>query len=251
MTEAGAAAKRVVIIDDEPSAVRHLRSVLGGFDELDIVGEAGDGHSAIALITAQRPDIVFLDIEMPEVNGFEVARETQHLNYQLVFVTAFDGYALDAFDTNAIDYLMKPVRPSVLQKCIRKMLFQEGLALEAIEKASTTSSLTLSDGTSTRVLAHEHVCYIEGIGRYRRIHLSTGGAAVHRTETVVSDTTLDDFEQQLPPRGFIRLHRSYIVNTAKIVRIFAQERRHYVRLLDMTPAIPVSRNKVNELKSIL
>lgn len=244
--------KRVLIVDDEPAAADNLRSVLRSFDDLEIIAEVGDGQTAIETINERRPDIVFLDIEMPELSGFEVAAATAHLNYQLVFVTAYDQYALDAFNTNAIDYLLKPVRPSLLEKCIRKMLYQEGLVLEALEKQRSPSGrLVLSDGSATRTVEPAHICYIEGIGRYRRIHLSAVGAALHRMSTIVSDTTLDEFESRLPAQRFSRLHRSYIVNRAHIVELSTESRRHFVKLTDPSIKVPVSRSKVQRLKTLL
>ncbi len=244
--------KRVIIVDDEPAARDNLRSVLEGFEELEIVGEVGDGKKAIEVIATHQPDLVFLDIEMPELDGFDVAKATAHLSYQLVFVTAYDQYALDAFDTNAIDYLLKPVRPSLLEKCIRKILYQEGLVLEALEKKeSRDHRLVLSDGSASRLLEPSHISFIEGIGRYRRIHLNAAGVKDHRMPTIVSDTTLDEFENRLPSPSFIRLHRSYIVNRESIVELASESRRHYVRIAELNVKVPVSRAKVAQLKAML
>ncbi|WP_163936445.1 LytTR family DNA-binding domain-containing protein [Paraferrimonas sp. SM1919] len=246
------APKRVMIIDDEPAARSNLRDAIDSFDELSIIDEIGDGKTAIQAITEQRPDIVFLDIEMPEINGFDVARATSHLNYQLVFVTAYDQYALDAFDTNAIDYLLKPVRPSLLEKCINKIIYQESLVLEDLKAQKTTSgSLVLSDGNECRVLEYQNINYIEGLGRYRRIHLTEAGTEIHRMPTILSDTTLDEFESQLPPQNFVRLHRSYIVAIQQIVGLSTESRRHFAKLKYSGLKIPVSRSKVSELKAIL
>jgi DNA-binding LytR/AlgR family response regulator len=246
------AVKRVMLIDDEPAAISNLRSVIDSFAELQVIAEIGDGKTAIREITEQKPDIVFLDIEMPEVNGFEVASATAQENYQLVFVTAYDQYALDAFGTHAIDYLLKPVRPSLLEKCIKKILHQKELVLEALAKQKTQSdSLALSDGNAIRVLNQQHICYIEGIGRYRRIHLTPSGAELHRMQTIVSDTTLDEFQSQLSECNFNRLHRSYIVNLQQVIRLSVESRRHFVILVDTNSKIPVSRNKVSEVKALL
>ena len=244
--------KRVILVDDEAAAITNLRAVLDGFDALEVVSEVRDGETAIQEIIRLRPDIVFLDIEMPGVNGFEVARETAHLNYQLVFVTAYSQYALDAFGTNAIDYLLKPVRPSLLEKCVHKMLFQEGLVLEALEKKSGAGeNLVLSDGNATRVLSREQICYVEGVGRYRRVHLDSDGRQVHKMTTIISDTTLDEFEAQLASPSFVRLHRSYIVNLRKAVSLSSKERRHFIKLLDTDVLVPISRSKVTEVKRLL
>lgn len=244
------ARKRVVIVDDEAAAIHNLRSVLDDFEELEVIAEARDGERAIQEITKHRPDIVFLDIEMPGLNGFEVALQTAHLKHQLVFVTAYDEYALEAFRTHAIDYLLKPVRPSLLKTCIEKILRQEGLAVEALEKQKTRSNnLVLSDGSDVRVLSYEHICFIEGLGRYRRIHLRPDGVALHQTQTIVSDTTLDEFESQLAEQKFMRLHRSYIVALGQVVELFSESRRHFVRLAEVEIKVPVSRSKVAELRT--
>lgn len=244
--------KRVILVDDEPAAINNMRAVIQAFDELEIVAEFNDGKTAIESINRLRPDIVFLDIEMPEVNGFDVARATSDVNYQLVFATAYDRYALEAFDTNAIDYLLKPIRPALLEKCIKKILHLEDIAYEALEKQKTASdSLVLSDGNSLRVLNQQHVKYIEGIGRYRRIHLTEAGAQLHHMDTIVSDTTLDDFAAQLPGQGFMRLHRSYIVNLSVIMALRTESRRQYVTLMGSDIHIPVSRKRLTELKQLL
>lgn len=244
--------KRVMLVDDEPAAIANLRSVIDTFDDLQIIAELGDGASAIRAIVDQQPDIVFLDIEMPEVNGFDVASATRDVSCQLVFVTAYGQYALDAFDTRAIDYLLKPVRPSLIEKCITKILHQEALVLEALEKPGAQGgTLVLSDGSTLRALKHEHICYIEGIGRYRRVHLSHLGAQAHRTRTVISDTTLDEFSAQLPAPAFIRLHRSYIVNSAQVTGLTVESRRHFVKLADIDIKVPVSRANVASLKARL
>jgi len=188
--------KKVMIIDDEYAARKNLRRVINSFPELNIIAEATNSASAVSQINELKPDIVFLDIEMPGGNGFGVAQSTSHVNYQLIFVTAFQSYALDAFETRAIDYLLKPVRPELLKKCLAKILLQEKLAREAlVEDSSQSGGVVLSDGTNKRVIAFHHICYVEGIGRYRQIHLTKQGIEVHKMESLVSDTTLDTFEK--------------------------------------------------------
>ena len=242
--------KRVVIVDDEPAAIASLRSVLDEFDALEIVAEVKDGVGAIEAISHHRPDIVFLDIEMPGVDGFEVAAKTSHLLHQLVFVTAYDQYALEAFSTHAIDYLLKPVRPSLLRRCIKKILHQEDVVAEVFQKSELSShNLVLSDGSDVRLLSHEHICFIEGLGRYRRIHLTPPGIELHGIRTIVSDTTLDELDAQLSTERFMRLHRSYIVCLRQIVELRLESRRYFVKLAEADVKVPVSRSKVAELKS--
>lgn len=244
--------RRVILVDDEPAAISNLREVIDSFDALEVIAEIMDGRTAIAEIRRLVPDVVFLDIEMPEVGGFDVARATADIDYQLVFVTAYDHYALDAFGTSAIDYLLKPVRPALLERCIHKVLRLEDVIVAALKKSSSDhNQLTLSDSSGLRVLRHAEIAFIEGLGRYRRIHLTSQGRLAHSTDTILSDTTLDDFEQQLTPDTFIRLHRGYIVRLAGITRLLNTSRRHFVQLDAIDRKIPVSRGKVAVLKALL
>ncbi len=238
-------------MDDEPAARAQLRDVIDALPELVVIGEVNDGNAAIEAITDQTPDIVFLDIDMPQVDGFSVAEATGHLMYQLVFVTAHHEYALQAFDTQAIDYLLKPARPSVIEKCLQKILRQEVLTLEHRGGESKPRTLVLTDSGTSRFINREHVLYIEGLGRYRRIHLSTDGMEVHNLETLLSDTTLDDFSGLLDENGFARVHRSYLVNLARVTALKSTGRRHDLFLEGVADAIPVARSRVKALKAAL
>lgn len=244
--------KRVIIVDDEPAARHALRSVIETFPELQVVAELGDGRSAIRDIRSLQPDIVFLDIEMPEVNGFEVAKATQAQNYQLVFVTAYEQYALDAFATYAIDYLLKPVRPQLIEKYINKMLYQMSIALEssAAEKPQD-KTLVISDGVACRVINISHISCIEGVGRYRRIYLTEAGGAAQKTQTIITDITLNEFIERLPGDRFMRLHRSYIVNLHEILKISSKARRSFVALQGIDLVVPIARTQLSSLKALL
>ncbi|WP_144394571.1 LytR/AlgR family response regulator transcription factor [Pleionea sediminis] len=244
--------KRVMIIDDESAARENLRAVIDKFNQLEVIAEVSDGESAIKEIERLKPDLVFLDIEMPNLDGFNVAQKTSYLSYQLVFVTAYEKYALDAFGTNAIDYLLKPVRPELLEKCINKILHHEEIVLEKLQlKNGQNNTLVLTDGNTSRVLNNEDISYIEGIGRYRRVHLTKEGQVNHKIETIISDTTLDEFESLLPSSEFMRVHRSYIINIQLVINIRKDKRRHFATLSDCSEAIPISRSKHPALTSIL
>lgn len=247
--------RRVLIVDDEPAARAQLREVIGGMDTLEVVAEVSDGGAAITAIRDHAPDIVFLDIDMPGVDGFGVARATRDRMYQLVFVTAHHHYALEAFDTHAIDYLLKPARPSVIERCLEKILRQEVLTLEARtdrdEGSVAPRTLVLTDGGTKRVINPAQVLYIEGLGRYRRIHLDDEGAAAHRADTVLSDTTLDDFGDLLERNAFARVHRSYLVNMSRVTALVTRDRRQEIRLEGLERAIPVARQRVKALRSLL
>ncbi|WP_194866759.1 LytR/AlgR family response regulator transcription factor [Pseudoalteromonas sp. PPB1] len=237
--------KTVIIVDDEQAARQQLKEVINGFDELTLVAESADGKSAIEQIMLKRPDIVFLDIEMPELNGFDVAKATQDLQYQLVFMTAYEQYALKAFDTNAIDYLVKPARPELIAKSIGKIIRQQ----TQIKPSGSAACLTLSDHAQQKLIEFEHINYIESIGRYRRVHLTQPGAEIHNTETIISEQTLDGFCSQLPESQFYRLHRSYIINATQLLALKYQARKHFVMLAGADNPIPVSRSFVQTLKA--
>ncbi|TMP39006.1 LytR/AlgR family response regulator transcription factor [Pseudoalteromonas rubra] len=236
--------KTVIIVDDEQAARRHLRDVISGFDALNIVAEAADGKSAIEQIMLWRPDIVFLDIEMPELNGFDVAQATQGLTYQLIFMTAYEQYALKAFDTNAIDYLVKPARPELIAKSIGKIVRQQ----THNQPQRSSERLILNDHAQQKIIEFEHISYIESIGRYRRVHLTAQGAGIHSTDTIISEQTLDGFCTQLPDSQFYRLHRSYIINATQLLELKYHARKHFVLLAGTDVQIPVSRRFIHTLK---
>ncbi|WCE32212.1 LytR/AlgR family response regulator transcription factor [Vibrio sp. SCSIO 43137] len=240
--------RKVIIVDDEPAARRQLSAVVKQTGGMEIVGEAGDAHSAIQLINNKRPDIVFLDIEMPGADGFSVADSTDDYPYHLVFCTAYQQYALNAFSTRAVDYLMKPVRPERLQQCLNKIANIRQTLLN--EAQLNNESLTVSDGSKNYLLSWKSIAYIEGIGRYRRLHLTRIGVEEHQVETIVTDMSLDDFCQKLPGNYFIRIHRSYIVNISDIVMTEVINRQTYITLKSFNDLkLPVSRSQFPNLKS--
>lgn len=244
--------KTVMIIDDEPGARMHLREIVESFSELSVAAEIGDGASAIKAIEELQPDIVFLDIDMPELDGFGVARATEHLNYQLVFVTAHFQFALQAFQTHAIDYILKPVRPASMEKCIGKMLRQQALSLKGTQAEQPAGkTVALDEGALSRIVSHDHILFIEGLGRYRRVHLSHEGKASHRVATLISDTTLDEFEGELSGGPFLRVHRSYIVNSLAVTAFKAENRRHYLVLDGADQDIPIARMRVRATRKAI
>jgi DNA-binding LytR/AlgR family response regulator len=244
--------RRVIIADDEPAARLALRVVIESFAELEVIAEVGDGKGAIAAIHSLKPDVVFLDIDMPGVDGFEVSQATKNQHYHLVFVTAHYEYALEAFDTHAIDFLPKPARPGLIGKCIDKILRQEELALERlIPQRAAGEQLVLVDSGVSRVVACEHILLIGAIGRYRRIVLTEDGATVHRQNMLISDTTLDDFMEQLNANSFLRVHRSYIVNAKSITALRTETRRQFIELRGYSEAVPVARSHVKDVKRAL
>lgn len=243
---------KVIIVDDEPAARSALRSVIGDFPSLEIVADIQDGKAAVNAIEELAPDIVFLDIDMPGIDGLEVAKRTQHLSYHLVFVTAHHKYALEAFSTNATDFLLKPARPSLINKCIEKILRQEALALQKLTpKESGRDCLVLEESGISRVVDTEHILLIDTIGRYRRIILSGPGRAAHAQATLVTNASFEELSERLNESYFLRIHRSCIVNVTRVTAVKLRNRRHFVEVSGFDGELPVGRSQVKQLKTRL
>ncbi|MEN8376908.1 MAG: LytTR family DNA-binding domain-containing protein [Gemmatimonadota bacterium] len=218
--DAGAArgVPTVLVVDDEPPARRRLRDLLETDERVAVVGEAGDGLGAVREIERLRPDIVLLDIQMPELDGFEVLEALDTEPPRVVFVTAFDEFAIRAFEVRALDYLVKPADPERLREAI-------GRALDALAGAGESTGTPRADlpvrrplsrflvrvGQKMLLVAADDVDWIGAADNYAELH--AGG----RTHLVRG--TLSALERRLDPDRFVRVHRSTIVNL-EAVRAF-------------------------------
>ncbi len=235
---------RTLLVDDEALARRGLRLRLESADDVEIIGEAADGENALAAIDAQRPDLVFLDVQMPGLDGFGVlaalAERALHTLPQVVFVTAFDHYALRAFETRALDYLLKPVEPERLQQALVRVREQrlradeaahcahllgllgelsgrpslsldDALRAERAEELKRSDRLSIRDGGRTLRVPLPSIRWIDAAGDYMCIHTDSG--------THVLRATLRQLEIELDPTRFVRIHRSTIVNAARVVEL--------------------------------
>lgn len=212
---------RAVVVDDEPLVREELRNFLAEREEIVVVGEAGDGAQAVALLRGLEPDIVFLDVQMPELDGLEVLEALdEEERPPVVFVTAFDEYALTAFQLDAIDYLRKPFDQDRLEEClerIRRRLFvtrgpetAEGGGGEGPEPGSIRRFLVRTRGTTLVVRARD-VDWFEAHDNYVRLHV---GEKVHLVRSQL--TALED---GLDRRRFVRVHRSAIVNLERVTEL--------------------------------
>lgn len=214
---------RAAIVDDEAPARRRLRTLLAREDDVVIVAECADGPAAIRAIEEERPDLLFLDVQMPEMNGFDVLREVGARTVTaIVFVTAYDSYALQAFDAHALDYLLKPFANArfadTMERARRIIAREDDQAFrERIEALLDGGGIPAADERADRIpvrtggrvvfVRPDEIDWIEGAGNYIRIH---AGAAEH----IVRDT-LKGIGERLGPR-FIRIHHSRIVNADRI-----------------------------------
>lgn len=256
---------RVLIADDEPLARERLRMLLAERPELEIVGEAEDGAAAVEMILRARPDVVFLDIRMPELDGIEVARvlaaeaEEGSPPPVIVFVTAFDEYALRAFEVNARDYLTKPVDRErlgeALDRALAAMQSRSGAALaldpslvaflESLrrERAFPVRFLVRDARGGLYFVRADDIEWVEAEENYVRLH---AGGRSH----LVRDT-MTAFREKLDPARFVRVHRSAIVNVDRIARVEPYARGEYTLTLADGTRLTSSRAHSDDLRRLL
>lgn len=235
---------RVLLVDDETLARDRLREMLGSFADLEIVAEAGDGEEAIDRIVALRPDVVFLDVQMPGCSGLEVARSLARPGPRIVFCTSFDEYAVEAFELAAADYLLKPVTRARLAQTIervrRKALPEWEAARERATRASGERTRFLARcGARFRVVPQDEVlCFSSEQGLTA---LQTG------RDRHWMEPTLNDLEQRLDPAVFFRVSRSAIVRLDAIAEVVPLVGGYGELLLKNGSRVQVSRRRLREL----
>lgn len=237
-----------LIVDDEPLARERLKRFLRDEPEIEIIGECGDGESAVTSIKQQRPDLIFLDIQMPEKNGFEVIRSLGVKKLPIViFVTAYDQYALQAFDVHALDYLLKPFNKERLHRAVSRA--REQFAKKNSGSIDERIISLLEDlrpekrylerlvvKTSGRIffLKAEEIDWIEAAGNYVKIH---SGRDAHMIRE-----TMNGIEAKLDPDRFLRIHRSTVVNVDKIKELHPMFSGDYAVILRNGAELSLSRN---------
>jgi two-component system LytT family response regulator len=242
---------RTVLVDDEPLALKRLRRLLEPHgDTIQIVGAAGNGADAVAVINDLRPDLVFLDIQMPELTGFDVLERLDYLPL-VIFSTAYDQYALKAFEVNSIDYLLKPVDPERLEKAVSKLhRISEGGARDLHERiAAALSSLPAGQpvrfqvrvGDRIRLVPADEVVFFRAADKYVELHT--------RDHEYLLTRSLAKLETELPPADFVRVHRSIVVNVNFIDEIAKGFKGGWlVRMKDKNGTeLPVSRRYKSRL----
>ena len=241
---------RVLIADDEPLALQLMRSYAAIDESVEIVGEAADGDALSLALLATRPDVAFVDIRMPGTDVFEVlaraAAEMPSLP-AIVFATAFDAYAVRAFDMNAVDYLIKPFSAERFSEALRRVRTQKsGAGTEGIGRAirdlgARPDRVLVPEGRRMVPIAINDIEWIEAEGDYARVH----GAG----KSYLLSRSMKDLTARLDPENFLRVHRSAIVNAAHIKEVRAEgSSRYRVRLTSGTTVI-VSRTRAPQLKT--
>jgi two-component system, LytTR family, response regulator len=241
---------RAVIVDDEELARGVLREFLRAHSEIEIVAECADGFQAVKAVTELRPDLLFLDIQMPKLSGFEVL-ELIGSDRAVVFVTAYDEYALRAFDIHAVDYLLKPFGAERFETALQRVKQRLGgklpppaeLSASAREPAQPLERIVVRDGTRVYIIPIAKLDYVEAQDDY--VALSAEGKKHLKQQTIAS------LEEALDPARFLRIHRSYIVNLERVTKIEPYRKDNHVAVLSSGTQLPVSRSGYTRLRALL
>lgn len=243
---------RIVLIDDEFLARMIVKEYLQSYPGVEIVAECNDGFEGFKAIQQHNPDLVFLDIQMPKINGFEML-ELLDNPPSVIFTTAFDEYAMKAFETHAVDYLLKPFSKDRFDKAIQKwqqvhnsqpQVQQTKSLLESTAASEVKNNrVIIKDGGKIKIIPVNQINYLEAADDYVKIYTSEAA--------FLKNKTMQFFEQQLDPRQFVRIHRSYIINISLITRIDPYEKDSHLVLLSNGTKLPVSKTGYLKLKQVL
>ncbi len=239
----------VLIIDDERGARSLIREYLSGFPELSVLGEACDGAEAEQMIHALKPDLIFLDIQMPVYNGFELVNRLQFFP-KIIFTTAFDEFALQAFEANAIDYLLKPYTLERFSKAVNKVLHQtnhskplQALLESLAAKVHTpVSHMLLEKGKVLANVAVEQILYLEAEKEYTRVITSDN--------SYLSNLGIAQLEEKLDPDKFIRIHRSHIVHIA-FIKEDRKEPNNYQVIMTNGSVMNIGRTYLDHFRKLI
>ena len=240
---------RVLIVDDEEPARLALRAGLAEVGGAEIVGECANGFDAVKAVADAQPDVVLLDVQMPKLDGFEVL-ELIGRAVPVVVVTAYDAFALRAFEVHAVDYLLKPFTDARLAEALERVRQRRGgaspdpVAIGAsVRQGRTLERVVIRDGAHVHVIPVERIDYVEAQDDYVAFH--TGG------RTLLKEQTISALEAQLEPRQFVRIHRSYLLNIERLARVELYAKDSRLAILTDGTKLPVSRSGHQRLQELL
>ena len=251
MSRVGETNLRAIIVDDEELARFALREMLAAHAEVEVVAECANGFEAVKAVSEMKPDLLFLDIQMPKLDGFEVL-ELVGPQAAVIFVTAYDTYAMRAFEVHAIDYLLKPFSAARLEAALARARNRIGpitgptasdLAATARPPAQYLERIAVRDGTRVHIIPAGKLDYVEAQDDYVELH-SQG-------KKYLKQQTISSLEGALDPARFVRIHRSYIVNLERVTKIEPYTRDSRVVVLADGAQLPVSRSGYARLKELL
>ena len=243
---------KVIIIDDEPLARSIVIEYIQNFPDLVVSQVCSNGYEGVKAIQQYKPDLIILDIQMPKINGFEMLELIENPP-AVIFATAFDEYAIKAFEAHAIDYLLKPFNQDRFEKAIKKWREQKNssagdkqtkqLLDDVALTAPQNQRIVIKDGSKIKIIPVNQIQYLEAADDYVKIFTAEG--------FFLKKKTMSYFEQSLQSFQFARIHRSYIVNTQLITRIDAYEKDSHILLLSTGAKLPVSKAGYSKLKDVL
>ncbi len=242
---------KVILIDDEPLAREVIKAYLKYFDDIEVVQECGDGFEGVKAIQQHQPDLIFLDIQMPKINGFEML-ELVDAKPSVIFITAYDSYAIKAFEANAVDYLLKPVSEERFREAVLKWKSKVSpTAPQRMESVLNTMSATAAQqnrivvktGSKVKIIPVHDIQYIEADDDFVKIHTPEGA--------FLKNKTMNFYEQSLDPAQFVRVHRSYIIHINQITKIEPYQKETHLAILRDGTKIAVSKTGYVKLKTLL
>lgn len=241
---------RALIVDDEELARHVLRELLQSHPEIRIVAECANGFEAVKAVAQHQPDLLFLDVQMPKLSGFDVLELLEH-DVCVIFVTAYDEYAMKAFDVHAVDYLLKPVGLERLNAALERARDRIGKKMPAVHELAASARppqqflerIVVRDGTRVSLVPVSKLDYVEAQDDY--VALATQGTKHLKQQTIAS------VEAGLDPARFVRIHRSYIVNFERVVRIEPFGKDSRVAILTDGKRLPISRAGYARLKALM
>jgi len=242
---------KAVIVDDEELARKLLREMVAQHPEIEIAAECGNGMDAVKAAAEHRPDLLFLDIQMPKLTGFDVLELIDREKMAVIFVTAYDQYAIKAFDVHAVDYLLKPYSRERFEAALERAKSQNTeknvdateLAAAARPAGQFAERIVVKDGTKVTLIAVPKLDYAEATDDY--VSLVTEG------KKHLKQQTISGLEMSLDPSLFVRIHRSYVVNLERVARIEPYGKDSKVAVLTSGVRLPVSKAGYGRLKELL
>jgi two-component system LytT family response regulator len=243
---------KAIIIDDEPLARHVVKEYLQDYPQVTVLAECNDGFDGLKAITMHQPQLIFLDIQMPKINGFEML-ELIEQPPAIIFTTAFDEYALKAFETHAIDYLLKPFSKERFNKAMDKWLLSQGNAEQQQKTQALLESSSISPAQNERIVVKtagkikiipvHDIHYLEAADDYVRIYTNEG--------CFLKNKTMSYFSEALDTSQFVRTHRSYMINIQQVTRLEPYEKENWLAILRSGNKIPVSKTGYSKLKMVL
>jgi two-component system, LytTR family, response regulator len=242
---------KTLIVDDEELARKLLREMLASHPEIEIVAECANGMEAVKAAGEHKPDLLFLDVQMPKLSGFDVLELLDPAGLAVIFVTAFDQYAMKAFDVHAVDYLLKPYSKERFEVALERAKNQKaGKAPDAATLAATArpagqhlERIVVKDGTKVTLVPTAKLDYVEALDDY--VSLAAEGKKLLKQQTISS------LEAALDPAVFVRIHRSYVVNFERVSRIEPYGKESKVAVLGNGVKLPVSRAGYEKLRKLM